>query len=1252
MAVAVAGVLPLASPPAAAAVVESAVVINEIHYNPPGDDHEFLELHNPTVTDVDLTGACFTKGISGCFDPGVVLPAGGFVVVAEDLAAFAVEFPTAPAPVLQHGGSLSNGGERVTLSLGPDVLDTVEYDDGAPWPATPDGQGPSLELADPTADNDHPSVWWPSDPGPTPGAINSRFGQAQLPAITDLTVGAVAVSAPVAVSAMVTGAATVDMEVTVGVGDPVLVPMVDDGTHGDGAAGDLRYGASIAAQPAGTLVRYRVLATSAAGTGSLPAEGAARPRLGYVVDPPPADPPMSGAGVPVIDWHISPVDLQTLMDNKLTNDYVPVVVSYGTEVWDGARVRVQGNNRSGPKLSYKFKMPKGHPLVAPGILTDPVDEFVFDSDLRDTLGITPLLSFDVYADGNPYLPQRAKVRVQQNGSYFGLYTFLEEWEDAWMERVGLDGPGDEVFEPEDIVGTFQDEGDPALLVPRFDEVSADSYDRLYELVQAIDAPPTPQRSAELRDLFDLPALVDFLAVGSVVQHWDSTVHNYVLVREGDTGRWRFVPTDLDFTLGQPILNPPNPANGFRLASIFPYGPDSLVSALRTDPVFSEMYARRVRTLTDRWLERGELQAAADTQAEAIGPEVQLDRARWGLPLTHQQGRSQLSNYIADRIARFRGRNGPGEIPLSGPPNSIVEITEVRYSGDPAHDFVELHNRRSEATDLSGWTISGAADAVLPPGTVIAGNGYLVVPADPQASQGDRPSGTAVAGRIASGIDDTGGTLQLTRDSGKAETTVTFATTSPWPAAAGTGAATLERIEPLGPRDQPASWRASPTATGSPGTSGFTPLPTTYALEVEAALDQAEVAPTVFGGIGITVSVTNVGTSYRPSVGLDAPGTDCSRPLGTLAPGANVTFRCSTVGGVHTDRAYAFTAASGPARHTAVGQVRTLRHATQYFEKDMMSAPTLQSVTLGAAGSVNMTWTNPPATASPLRWTIATGIEPGRAVPTAGHKAPAAVTSASIGGLTEGTPLRWSVASRNNTGTGPRSILTPWITPRSSADWPFTSSEELVAQTFRDLDGREATAPEMADWSTRFAQGSATPATLIVDRLSGPDWRDVREPVARLYIGLFDRLPSQGGLQAWSNRHRDGTPLASVAQSFVKSREFRSRYGTLDDSAYVNLLYRKVLGRSPSPVLARRWTSRLAAGWTRGEVALEFIQSTEGRTNLAPRTQVSMVWTGLLGVTPSSTDAAPALTWLDAGGSIEQVIEGLRSSDAYATRVDP
>ena len=39
------------------------------------------------------------------------------------------------------------------------VLDTISYDDQAPWPTSPDGQGPSLILCDVNSDNLDAGSW-------------------------------------------------------------------------------------------------------------------------------------------------------------------------------------------------------------------------------------------------------------------------------------------------------------------------------------------------------------------------------------------------------------------------------------------------------------------------------------------------------------------------------------------------------------------------------------------------------------------------------------------------------------------------------------------------------------------------------------------------------------------------------------------------------------------------------------------------------------------------------------------------------------------------------------------------------------------------------------------------------------------------------------------------------------------------------------------------------------------------------------
>ena len=75
------------------------------------------------------------------------MAAGGFLVVAKDAARFQTTYGFAPAAV--YTGNLSNSGETVTVrDAAATTIDSVSFLDVDPWPVTPDGLGPSLELID------------------------------------------------------------------------------------------------------------------------------------------------------------------------------------------------------------------------------------------------------------------------------------------------------------------------------------------------------------------------------------------------------------------------------------------------------------------------------------------------------------------------------------------------------------------------------------------------------------------------------------------------------------------------------------------------------------------------------------------------------------------------------------------------------------------------------------------------------------------------------------------------------------------------------------------------------------------------------------------------------------------------------------------------------------------------------------------------------------------------------------------------
>jgi len=139
------------------------VVINEIHYEPENklDRAEFIELYNAGPRQVDLSGWYFSDGISYSFPNGTIINAGGYIVVAQDVAALNDKFG-----VTAHGAyedRIANDGERIVLrNADGEKIDEVDYKLGFPWPNSCGGGGPSMELINPSLDNDLGGSWRPS----------------------------------------------------------------------------------------------------------------------------------------------------------------------------------------------------------------------------------------------------------------------------------------------------------------------------------------------------------------------------------------------------------------------------------------------------------------------------------------------------------------------------------------------------------------------------------------------------------------------------------------------------------------------------------------------------------------------------------------------------------------------------------------------------------------------------------------------------------------------------------------------------------------------------------------------------------------------------------------------------------------------------------------------------------------------------------------------------------------------------------
>jgi hypothetical protein len=164
------------------------VRITEVHYNPAPragvtdkQDMEFIELFNTSNQPVSLAGAQITQFASEpyTFAAGTTLDAGQRLIVARTPAVFQSVYGNAINVALVGYGdaNLSNGGERIVL-VGPlgDTIQDFVYNNAAPWPSGPDGNGPSLEIVDPLGNPNNPANWRASTlAGGSPGAATASI---------------------------------------------------------------------------------------------------------------------------------------------------------------------------------------------------------------------------------------------------------------------------------------------------------------------------------------------------------------------------------------------------------------------------------------------------------------------------------------------------------------------------------------------------------------------------------------------------------------------------------------------------------------------------------------------------------------------------------------------------------------------------------------------------------------------------------------------------------------------------------------------------------------------------------------------------------------------------------------------------------------------------------------------------------------------------------------------------------------------
>ncbi|MFC2084114.1 CotH kinase family protein [Bacteroidota bacterium] len=160
---------------------ENIIVINEINYNshPDYDSEDWIELYNNSEVEIDLGGWVFSDSNDSnlfVFNESTILQPYDYLVLSSDTSSFKGFFPDVINVIGNFDFKLSNGGEKIRLfNSEGDIVDSLTYDDEAPWSTEPDGSGNTLSLLNPNLDNSLPENWKASNEYGTPGYKNDVF---------------------------------------------------------------------------------------------------------------------------------------------------------------------------------------------------------------------------------------------------------------------------------------------------------------------------------------------------------------------------------------------------------------------------------------------------------------------------------------------------------------------------------------------------------------------------------------------------------------------------------------------------------------------------------------------------------------------------------------------------------------------------------------------------------------------------------------------------------------------------------------------------------------------------------------------------------------------------------------------------------------------------------------------------------------------------------------------------------------------
>jgi hypothetical protein len=531
----------------------------------------------------------------------------------------------------------------------------------------------------------------------------------------------------------------------------MTVPLLDDGQSGDGQGGDGIYGGRIPAHlfDAGQMVRWYITATDTAGREMrFPAHNDLlnSPKYcGTVVEDPSLTNPLE-----VMHWFI-------LNPNAANSDAgTRCSIYFDGQFYDNLWINIHGqSSRSFPKKSYDIDFHPGHNFKwAEG--QPRADDINLLTTYPDKAQMRNILAYETYRDADCPYHWVFPVRVQQNGEFWGTAHAVENGDEDWLIRMGLNAEG-ALYKMYNRFSSASHANSGAEKKTRKYENNADLSELFAGLTQSSQA-----RRQYLYDNVDVAQVVNFLAARAITGDVDCCHKNYYFYRDtGLSNEWQMWPWDVDLSFGR-VWNSSQTYWNHQLITntgLYVGRGNRLPDAIFNSPETKQMYLRRVRTLMDELLKPPNTPAdelyyepRIDMLLSLLYEDAALDAAKWNshawgngstapnYPQSLSEAVEELKYfYLPERRRQlFYGQaSGARELPGAQPAGTVINFGVIETNpagGNLDEQYIELLNPNPFAVDISAWTITRGQDSefdvfTFRGGTVIPGNDTIYVAAD-------------------------------------------------------------------------------------------------------------------------------------------------------------------------------------------------------------------------------------------------------------------------------------------------------------------------------------------------------------------------------------------------------------------------------------------------------------------------------------------------------------------------------------------